>query len=125
MSNWSQDQSAFMIAGEQTVGQMNTGQAWRYAKHLQEESKETVDALTELDYVKAVDGAVDSIVVAIGLLHSLGVDPNAAWNIVHKANMSKLVDGKVYKRPDGQIGKGPNFVPPEAELKLLVDAVLA
>lgn len=120
MSNyWADDQSKFMLAGGQTVGAFNLDQARRYADHMLEEAKETKDDLDAGDYVKAIDGAVDSIVVAIGFLHSIGVDPFKAWNAVHAANMSKLVDGKVYKRPDGQIAKGPNFVPPEPELAKL------
>lgn len=124
MSNWAQDQAAFMLAGEQTVGEFNFVQACRYADHILEEANETKRDLASGDYVKAIDGAVDTIVVAIGFLHSIGVNPEKAWDIVHAANMSKLLDGKVYKRPDGQIAKGPNFVPPEPKLKKLLDSVI-
>lgn len=117
MSNyWADDQAAFMKAGEQTVGTFNEEQAWRYAEHMEEEVQETAEAMTDRDYVKAIDGAVDTIVVAIGLLHSIGVDPDKAWQLVHQANMSKVVNGKVYRRDDGQIGKPPGFVGPEAAL---------
>jgi predicted HAD superfamily Cof-like phosphohydrolase len=90
---------------------------------MEEEAGEAVLAWDRGDMVNVIDGAVDTIVVAIGLLHSLGVDPFRAWDAVHKANMSKIVDGKVYLREDGQIGKPPGFVGPEEELKKLFDAV--
>lgn len=41
------------------------------------------------DADKMVDALVDSIVFAIGTLDILGVDKQAAWNSVHKANMAK------------------------------------
>jgi predicted HAD superfamily Cof-like phosphohydrolase len=75
--------------------------------------------------VSVIDGAVDTIVVAIGLLHSLGIDPFKAWDAVHRANMSKIVDGKVYLREDGQIGKPPGFVGPEEDLAKLWNGVEA
>ena len=125
MSNWAQDQAAFMLAGEQTVGEFNFVQACRYADHMLEEANETKRDLASGDYTKAVDGAVDTIVVAIGFLHSIGVNPDKAWDIVHAANMRKVIDGKVYRRDDGQIGKPPNFVGPEEELAELVREVMA
>lgn len=124
MNHWAQDQAAFMLAGEQTVGEFNLDQAWRYIEHMEEETQETAEAMTNRDYVKAVDGAVDTIVVAIGFLHSIGVNPDKAWDIVHAANMRKVVNGKVYRRNDGQIGKPPGFVGPEAELAELVNEVM-
>lgn len=125
MSNWAEDQASFMRAGDQTVGTFNIEQAQRYAMHLKEEAMEAMGAVWAGEWVDAVDGAVDSIVVALGLLHSLGVDPDKAWDIVHAANMRKVVDGKVYRREDNQIGKPPGWTGPEPELKLLVDAVLS
>lgn len=116
MTNWAQDQSAFMRCAEQTVGTFNAEQAQRYAVHLKEESRETQAAMWAGDWVAAIDGAVDSIVVAIGLLHSLGVDPDKAWQCVHSANVRKVVGGKVYRRPDVQVGKPENWYGPEAEL---------
>jgi predicted HAD superfamily Cof-like phosphohydrolase len=124
MSNyWADDQRRFMLLGEQTIGKLNYDQAHRYLCHIVEESHETQAAFINRDYVNVIDGAVDTIVVAIGLLHSLGVDPYRAWDAVHAANMRKIVDGKVYRRDDGQIGKPPGFVGPEEELKKLFDAV--
>lgn len=126
MSNyWPDDQSRFMLAGDQTVGTFNRDQAKRYLCHIVEESHETQAGFLEGDYVAAIDGAVDTIVVAIGFLHSLGVDPFKAWNAVHAANMRKVIDGKVYRRPDGQIGKPDGWYGPEEELAKLWNEVEA
>lgn len=126
MSNyWADDQAAFMKAGDQTVGTFNRDQAKRYVEHMQEEAMETLEAVVWCDYVKAIDGAVDTIVVAIGFLHSLGVDPFKAWNAVYVANMRKVIDGKVYRRPDGQIGKPDGWYGPEEELAKLWNEVEA
>ena len=38
---------------------------------------------------------------------------NEAFVRVHKSNMSKLKDGKLEKREDGKILKGPNYQPPD------------
>jgi predicted HAD superfamily Cof-like phosphohydrolase len=126
MSNyWADDMGRFMALGGQSTGRFNEGQAARYLSHMEEEAEETVLAWDRGDMVNVIDGAVDTIVVAIGLLHSLGVDPFRAWDAVHKANMSKIVDGKVYRREDGQIGKPPGFVGPEDDLAKLWNGVEA
>ena len=128
MSNyWADDQRRFMILGEQTIGKFNEEQAWRYADHMEEEAQETGEALTAKDYVKAIDGAVDTIVVAIGLLHSLGVDPFKAWDAVHKANMRKVSGecGPIVRRDDGQLGKPIHWYGPEEDLAKLWNGVEA
>jgi predicted HAD superfamily Cof-like phosphohydrolase len=126
MSNyWSDDMRRFMLLGGQSIGRFNEEQARKYMDHMEEEVQETIDAVFVSDYVKAIDGAVDTIVVAIGLLHSLGVDPFRAWDAVHAANMRKILDGKVYRRDDGQIGKPPGWYGPEEELAKLWNGVEA
>ena len=128
MSNyWADDMRRFMILGEQTIGKFNEEQACRYLSHMEEEVKETILDWDRGDMVNVIDGAVDSIVVAIGLLHSLGVDPFKAWDAVHKANMRK-VDGScgpIVKREDSQLGKPENWYGPEEDLSKLWDGVEA
>lgn len=123
MSSWEHDQRTFMLYAEQTTRCWNMEQATRYATHLQEESRELMLALALGDYTKAVDGAIDSIVVAIGFLHSLGISCDEAWDAVHAANMRK-VDGSlgpIVRRHDDQIGKPEQWFGPEAELAKLVE----
>ena len=57
---------------------------------LQEELDETrAAAVVDGNPQEIVDGLIDLCVVAIGTLDAFGVDPQVAWDEVHKANMSK------------------------------------
>ena len=128
MSNyWADDQRRFMILGGQSIGKFNFVQASRYLDHMREEAHETGRDFSAGDYVKAIDGAVDTIVVAIGLLHSLGVDPFKAWDAVHAANMRKVDNscGPIVKREDGQLGKPIHWYGPEKDLAKLFNGVEA
>ena len=62
---------------------------------LQEELDETQQAaFIYEDPEEIVDGLIDLCVVAIGTLDAFGVDANAAWDEVLKANMAKEVGVK-------------------------------
>ena len=62
---------------------------------LQEELDETQQAAFFYeDPEEIVDGLIDLCVVAIGTLDAFGVDANAAWDEVLKANMAKEVGVK-------------------------------
>ena len=62
---------------------------------LQEELDETQQAaFIYEDPEEIVDGLIDLCVVAIGTLDAFGVDANAAWDQVLKANMDKEVGVK-------------------------------
>ena len=62
---------------------------------LQEELDETQRAaFIYEDPEQIVDGLIDLCVVAIGTLDAFGVDANAAWDEVLKANMAKEVGVK-------------------------------
>ena len=57
--------------------------------------------------------AVDLVYVTVGLLTHLGVSFDEAWTLVHRSNMTKVgQDGKVARRDDGKILKGPLYEPP-------------
>lgn len=56
---------------------------------LQEELNETQLAYENEDAAEVVDGLIDLIVIAVGTLDILDVDPDKAWDEVHKANMAK------------------------------------
>jgi hypothetical protein len=58
---------------------------------VQEEVGEFQVALVERDPEEMVDALIDVCVFAIGTLDLLGVDANAAWDSVYKANMNKNV----------------------------------
>ena len=60
------------------------------------------------------DAMIDLIYFAIGTLVEMGVKPDALFDIVHQANMSKLFpDGKPHYRADGKTIKPPNWQDPK------------
>lgn len=74
---------------------------------------ELIPAVESEDLVETVDALVDILYFTYGSLIELGVDADAAFAEVHKANMSKLgSDGKPIYREDGKVMKGPNYSPP-------------
>lgn len=114
--SWAMDQADFMSIGKQSCGELNLPQLGRYLKHLTEEADEVDKASKEGDAVALVDGLGDAIVIALGAMHSLGVDPEYIWEAIFRANMRKFPEGKPYYRPDGQIGKPPGWYGPEGEI---------
>jgi hypothetical protein len=58
---------------------------------LNEEFSETMDAYLQGDPEELIDGLIDLVVIAIGTLDIVGVDPHEAWNEVYNANMAKEV----------------------------------
>ncbi len=79
-------------------------------KFLQEELRETEEAVEAGDAEEIVDGLIDLCFVAIGTLDAFGVDPYQAWDEVFRANMSKRV-GVKESRPNA-LGM-PDLVKPE------------
>jgi predicted HAD superfamily Cof-like phosphohydrolase len=97
-----------------------------------EEYQELADALQALERVKdgwALGGRdisdpskraaleavarelADVVYVAFGTAHALGINLNAALREVHRANMTKAIDGP--RRADGKVLKPLGFVPPD------------
>lgn len=79
-------------------------------KMLREEFNETIEALDARDFVEVVDGCIDTVVVAIGMLVAFGVDPRPFWNEVHANNLTKA-GGPVSS--DGKRLKPPGWTPPD------------
>lgn len=96
---------------------------------LEEEYEELMDELltayaciqegVEIDRglkAKILGEAADLQVVLSGLAVSLGLPLEHAFEAKMQSNMSKLDDdGKVIKREDGKVLKGPNYVPADME----------
>lgn len=130
MEDFAQRQRLFMLAGGQTVDQINLDQAHRYRVHIAEEVDELCEALFDFErggdletLVKVLDAVSDLKVVANGLAWSLGVNPSEVDKAVADANDRKLVGGEVYRRPDGQIGKPKDWRGPESEIMEIVKRV--
>ncbi len=108
------DQKTFMEACGQTTSGLNVQQAKLYSKLVNEEINEMVDEAVAGNTLGTFDGLLDSIVVLIGYAYSMGWDIEGGWNEVMGTNFAKIdpITGKVLRREDGKILKGPNWVPP-------------
>jgi len=115
MSNPFKDQSDFMTACDQTVGEPNPEQMGMYVKLIAEEMNELIEAIDDQDEVEVLDALVDILVVTIGAGHSMGADLEGAWNEVMRTNFAKVDSetGKVCKRDDGKVLKPEGWQPPE------------
>jgi predicted HAD superfamily Cof-like phosphohydrolase len=72
--------------------------------------RELIKALKENDIEKIADGAVDSIVVILGMCVSYGIDIRPLWDEIHKTNMAKA-GGPI--REDGKRLKPEGWQPPK------------
>lgn len=111
MTNPFKDQEKFMLACDQTVGEINSGQFILYKNLIKEEVKELDDATCQEEQL---DALTDILVVTIGAIHSMGADGEGAWNEVMRTNFSKIdnLTGKVRKREDGKVLKPDGWTPP-------------
>ena len=88
--------------------------------------KDEMDELKEAhDIPSQADALVDAIyyICDTAVRHGINLDP--IFDIVHKANMQKVVDGKVIRREDGKILKPKTWQDPEkyivSEIKTQLD----
>ena len=116
MKTWAESQREFMRAGGQTTKGFNEDQLIRYLDHVMEEAHETLKDWAKRDMTMVADGLADTIVVCMGAMLSMGLDPDDIMLAVLSANARKIVNGEVYRREDGQIGKPPGWYGPEAEI---------
>lgn len=88
-----------------------------YLDLIDEEYIELQKALRKHDTVEQLDALVDILVVTMGAIRAAGWDSEAAWNEVMRTNFAKVdpTTGKVIKRADGKVLKGPDWVPPNLE----------
>lgn len=110
-----EDQKTFMEAGDQTTDRYNQEQLALYVNLIKEELQEFEDAGD--NRVEQLDALIDILVVTVGAIHSAGFDGEGAWNEVMRSNFTKInpLTGKVNKREDGKILKGPDYSPPNLE----------
>lgn len=92
---------------------------------LAEEAGEAAEALTDLAqalrsggdpaaaYQAVAKELADVLYVTYGAADALGIDLPAVFVEVHRSNMSKVgEDGRVERRADGKVLKGPGYMPP-------------
>ncbi len=117
-----EDQRLFMNVSGQKSG---SGGANLYRDLITEEFIELQEAWGKYKNDRAscahvaevADACMDMIYVISGLMHSMGLDPQAFWDEVQRSNMSKfsqLADGSysVTRRDDGKILKPATYSPP-------------
>ena len=117
MTNPFRDQEKFMLACDQTVGELNEDQYKLYLDLMEEEWKELQVALANKDRVEQLDALLDFIVVTTGAIHSAGFDGEGGWKEVMRTNFAKIdkETGKVRKREDGKVLKPLGWTPPDLE----------
>jgi len=114
MTNPFQDQASFMRACDQTVGVENRDQYALYLNLIKEEVQELEDSQHP---VSDLDALIDILVVTIGAIHSMGADPEGAWNEVMRSNLDKIdpESGTVLKREDGKVLKPAGWTAPNLD----------
>lgn len=79
---------------------------------IDEEVKETLEAIETQDLVKLAEGIADSIVVLLGTALTYGIDLQPIWDEVHHTNMAKKGG---LMRPDGKRLKPEGWQPPNIQ----------
>jgi predicted HAD superfamily Cof-like phosphohydrolase len=77
---------------------------------IEEEARETVEAIRAGDLVGAIDGMCDVLCVIYGTAAEFGIDLAPFWDEVHRTNMAKA-GGPV--REDGKRLKPEGWQPPD------------
>ena len=77
---------------------------------IEEEARETVEAIRAENLVEAIDGLCDLLCVVYGAALEFGVDLDPFWSEVHRTNMAKA-GGPV--REDGKRLKPDGWTPPD------------
>lgn len=88
-----------------------------YTKLIGEEAGELMSAIVHDDRAEQLDALIDILVVTMGAIRAGGFDGEGAWKEVMRTNFAKIdpETGKVRKREDGKVLKGPDWVPPNLE----------
>ena len=106
MSSMAEQQRRFMQAGNQTTNAYNIEQIYLYKSLISEEVNEFNTAFNSEDNSEILKEATDVLVVTLGLIISMGVNPQDVWDLVHANNMAKVSDN-VVKDETGKIMKSP------------------
>lgn len=119
-------QRKFMTACGQTTEVLNLQQLRLYVGLVLEETAELVTAMEKLEtsmsagqpihrdaIAEILDAGGDIMVVAGGVINSIGIYPGNVLDRVWATNLAKISpDGKVLRREDGKILKPPGWEPP-------------
>lgn len=96
---------------------MELNRAEKRYNWMKEEIDEFIKAVKSEDIVEQADAMIDLIYFALGTLVEMGIRPDALFEIVQHANMSKLwEDGQPHYNNDGKIIKPSTWKDPHNEL---------
>lgn len=103
---------------DRSYGLLSLGEIEYARKAIEEELQELTDAHTNMDFIGAVDAAIDLSYFAIGFLYRMGLTPDQVESCcaaVHEANMAKSASRNVSKRVEGVVDamKPDGWTPPE------------
>lgn len=85
---------------------------------MEEENREYLEAAEADDKVGVADALGDMLYVLCGTIieHGMHEVIDQVFEEIHRSNLSKLDDkGKVLRRADGKVIKGPNYSPPDLD----------
>ena len=82
-------------------------------RFLKEEADEFIAAAMVGDIVKAADGLLDTVYVALGTLYMMGIPVEKCWDAVQTANMGKI-RGQTKRGNKIDAAKPAGWVGPEA-----------
>ncbi len=85
---------------------------------MQEELDEFINSR---DLVNQVDALIDLMYFAVGTLVEMGVKPDEVFEIVHRANMTKLDNGTPLFKEDGKTAKPKDWQDPAEQIKQVLD----
>ena len=104
------DERKFMIAGDQTVDELNLQQKRMYESFIEEEFIEFQNAVKDEPLANQVKEANDILVVTCNWLLSVGVNPEKCWNAVVANNMLKVANPPIKDPVTGKIQKSPESI---------------
>lgn len=89
---------------------------------MKEEIEEFLEAVRKDDLVEQADAMIDEIYFALGTLVEMGIKPDKLFEIVQKANMSKLwEDGKPHYNCEGKAIKPSTWKDPHEDLEKVIN----
>lgn len=89
---------------------------------MKEEIDEFLEAVEEQDIVEQADAMIDVMYFALGTLVEMGIKPDQLFEIVQKANMSKLwEDGKPHYNSEGKTIKPSTWKDPHEDLRIAIE----
>lgn len=92
---------------------------------MKEEIDEFIEAVEKGDIVEQADAMIDEIYFALGTLVEMGIKPDKLFDIVQRANMSKLwEDGKPHYNQEGKTIKPPTWRDPHNEIERAIKEMM-